>query len=570
MSRQGEGAEGTSPLERAARLAREAGLPSLAAEAERAAERIAGGRFYVACVGQFKRGKSTLLNALIGEPVLPTGVVPVTSVVTIVRYGAERGARVRFATGASAAAGLESLAMYVAEAQNPDNEKGVEVVEAFVPAKILQAGMCLVDTPGVGSVFAGASRATRAFVPHIDAALVVLGADPPISGEELALAEEVAGEVATLIFVMSKADRFHDCERQEAARFATRVLEERLDRPIEPILHVSAAERLSGSGPVRDWERLVSRLDDLARHAGTGLVKSAEARATSHLARRLLSGMDEQLGALRRPIEETEQRLDALRRSTADLGRSLDDLRCLLTAEQDRVGRSLIQERSRFLPQALGEALVELRGAVLALRRERGSAMREHALEAARGIARRHLDRWREEQQPITEQRYREAAQRFVDLANSFLAGFETARDLGLDQLPPSLASETGLRVGGHLFYTELLHLGGSSWPSWVLDQVKPRSRAIKSAAEYLERLLSSNSARIQNDLIERVAESRQGLEAEIRARLTDALEAAERAVERARDRNAEGREAVRAESERLTLLRRQVADLMAAQHRIA
>src|SRR5271156_6718937 len=56
-------------------------------DARSAAERIAEGRFYVACVGQFKRGKSTLLNALIGHAVLPTAVVPVTAVPTIIRHG---------------------------------------------------------------------------------------------------------------------------------------------------------------------------------------------------------------------------------------------------------------------------------------------------------------------------------------------------------------------------------------------------------------------------------------------------------------------------------------------------
>jgi ABC-type uncharacterized transport system ATPase component len=64
------------------RLAAELGAESAAEEAAALAERIAEGRFHVACVGQFKRGKSTLLNALVGAPILPSGVVPVTAVVT--------------------------------------------------------------------------------------------------------------------------------------------------------------------------------------------------------------------------------------------------------------------------------------------------------------------------------------------------------------------------------------------------------------------------------------------------------------------------------------------------------
>src|SRR5436309_11826074 len=109
-------------LSRLDELAGEAGASDVAEEARSLAQRIAEGRFYVACVGQFKRGKSTLLNALVGDPILPTGVVPVTSIVTILRHGHRRSARVRFAEGGWQAIDPEALAAYVSEAQNPQNE----------------------------------------------------------------------------------------------------------------------------------------------------------------------------------------------------------------------------------------------------------------------------------------------------------------------------------------------------------------------------------------------------------------------------------------------------------------
>jgi hypothetical protein len=68
----------------------------------------------------------------------------------------------------------------------------VAAVEIFHPAHWLSKGVCLVDTPGLGSVFLGNTEETRAFVPHVDAALVVLGVDPPIGADELVLVEEVA------------------------------------------------------------------------------------------------------------------------------------------------------------------------------------------------------------------------------------------------------------------------------------------------------------------------------------------------------------------------------------------
>ena len=61
-------------------------------------ERLSAERFHLAVLGQFKRGKSTLLNALLGEPLLPTGIVPLTSIPTFLLSGTTRTVRVFFTT----------------------------------------------------------------------------------------------------------------------------------------------------------------------------------------------------------------------------------------------------------------------------------------------------------------------------------------------------------------------------------------------------------------------------------------------------------------------------------------
>ena len=172
-------------------LAQELGAEPVAEEARELAARVSEGRFYVACVGQFKRGKSTLLNALVGHAVVPTGFVPVTAVPTVIRFGDELHARVRMRDGSWQDVAMSDLKEYVTEELNPENKKAVDGAEVFVPSPLLSSGMCFVDTPGLGSVFTGNTATTQAFIPHIDAALVVVGADPPIAGEELALVESV-------------------------------------------------------------------------------------------------------------------------------------------------------------------------------------------------------------------------------------------------------------------------------------------------------------------------------------------------------------------------------------------
>src|SRR5579863_3008261 len=141
--------DGAAHLLRLAALAENFGAESIAKEARELSARISEGRFYVACVGQFKRGKSTLINALIGEPVLPTGFIPVTAVPTVIRFGEQLTARVRLLDGSWNEIPVSELKQYVTEELNPENRKGVQGAEAFVPSPLLSSGMCIVDTPGL-------------------------------------------------------------------------------------------------------------------------------------------------------------------------------------------------------------------------------------------------------------------------------------------------------------------------------------------------------------------------------------------------------------------------------------
>jgi GTP-binding protein EngB required for normal cell division len=233
-------------------LADEAERADIASAARDCGERLRGGLFYVVCLGEAKRGKSTLVNALLEAPVLPTGIVPITAAVTVVRYGPALAARVRTADSDWTACDPSELVSYVSEERNPGNAKGVTGVEVFVPSALLRSGMCLVDTPGIGSVSLANTEATRAFVPHIDAALIVLGADPPVTGDELALVRDVARSVRHVIVVLTKADRHSEAERADAARFTARTLEPVVPNVGGTLLHVSALEPMAGGAPARD------------------------------------------------------------------------------------------------------------------------------------------------------------------------------------------------------------------------------------------------------------------------------------------------------------------------------
>jgi GTP-binding protein EngB required for normal cell division len=353
--------QSAEPLSRMVAIANELGADSIAVEAADLAQRVAQGRFYVACVGQFKRGKSTLLDALVGEPILPTGVIPVTAVPTVVRFGERRSARIRRSNHEWVWIHPEDLQNYVAEEHNPENAKGVDGVEVFVPSALLAGGMCLVDTPGLGSVFAANTAATKAFVPHIDAAVVVVGADPPIAGDELALIEAVSQHVTNILVVVNKADRVTDTELKTAAAFTAKMLKGRLQRPVDEVYAVSALERLERRGPERDWQGLLGALERLINQSGSALSRTAGQRGLQRYGELLLAIVREERTTMLRPLEESWRRVRAMRQTIADAERSMHELGYLFTAEQHRISDLFLGRRKQFLSATLPIVQAELK-----------------------------------------------------------------------------------------------------------------------------------------------------------------------------------------------------------------
>jgi translation elongation factor EF-Tu-like GTPase len=232
---------------------------------------------------------------------------------------------------------VETVDEYVSEEENPENAQHVAALEIFLPSPLLATGMCFVDTPGLGSVFTGNTAATQAFIPHIDAALVVIGADPPLAGEELLLVEAVARHVQDLIIALNKADRTTDAERSAAMVFARRQLEKRLQRPVEPFFEISAAEQLEHRGAGQDWGKLVASLDNLVEGSGRRLIRTACDRGLERISEQLLAIITEEREALRRPIEDSERRIGVMKQAIADAERSMRDLAYLFMAEQQHL-----------------------------------------------------------------------------------------------------------------------------------------------------------------------------------------------------------------------------------------
>jgi hypothetical protein len=559
--------DGAGRLLRLAALGDELGTNRVADEARDLAARVSEGRFYLACIGQFKRGKSTLINALMGEPILPVGFIPVTAVPTVIRYGAYKKARIQFRDGKWQQIAAADLAQYVSEEFNPENARGVRGAEVFVPSELLSTGMCFVDTPGLGSVFTGNTATTEAFIPHIDAALVVFGADPPLAGEELELVSTVGQQIQNLILVLNKADRTTDAEKAAATGFTQKVLEKRLRRSVGPVFEVSAAERLENRGPERDWGRLLAALQHLVQGSGRQLIREACDRGVQRLSAQLLAIITLEREALERPIEESEHRIAALKATIAEAERSMRELEFLWVAEQRHLSDMFVERHQDFISSVWPAAEEEFERAARSTPRTMGPSYRRAIMRHAQEIAQRNILPWLQREQAEGEKEYRQVASRFVQMANDFLKKLVDAGTRELARMPHTLDPETGFRTRSEFLFRDMIAIAQPASPlRWLADLmlglVGARGVIKREGRDFLGRLFEVNCSRVQNDILNRVQESRGRLEAEIRKLLHEVSRIAVEALTHAREAQSAGASAVEAAMARLDRLEQEVTGL--------
>jgi GTP-binding protein EngB required for normal cell division len=219
-------------------------------------KRLAEDRFYLTLAGQFSRGKTTLMNAMFGMDRLPTGIVPVTSVITAVSYNPRERVVMRFEkSNLSHEVPLSELPEWITEQGNPGNQRRIEMAEVQLPAEILRRGAFFVDTPGLGSVVVENTETTRRFLPQIDALVLVTSFEFPLSGEELAFLRAARSLRRKVFIVVNKLDLCPLNQREEVLEFIRSRVAREIDFGDPPVLAISASEALTAKLN-RDQERL--------------------------------------------------------------------------------------------------------------------------------------------------------------------------------------------------------------------------------------------------------------------------------------------------------------------------
>lgn len=212
--------------------------------AEEVIGRLAEDRFNLALVGRFSRGKTTLLNALLGARWLPTSLAPTTSAITTVSHGSRARASIRFQNGRlPTTVDLEAVGEYVSQQGNPGNAARIETVDIQLPVELLRRGFVMVDTPGLGSPIAANTATTTRFLPDADAFVLVTSYDGVLSEDELLLLRSAAAAQIPVFVVVNKQDVLPANERAAAMSYIESELA-RIDGEQTSVFSISALDGL--------------------------------------------------------------------------------------------------------------------------------------------------------------------------------------------------------------------------------------------------------------------------------------------------------------------------------------
>ncbi|HUO77883.1 MAG TPA: dynamin family protein [Thermodesulfovibrionales bacterium] len=313
-------------------------------------EKIETNTFNLVVVGQFKRGKTSLINALLGEDILPVAVVPLTSVVTIMKYGDALRIVVHFNEGRVAEIKTESLPEYVTERGNPKNEKDVSEVIINYPSPYLRGGVQIIDTPGVGSVYEHNTDVAYRYLPKSDAALFLLSVDQPLSKAELEFLKDVREYSKRIFFLLNKADYFCEADLRESMEFSKNVLKEAMvtDIRIFPVSAKLALEgKLSGAEDIVE-KSLLPQFSEvlntfLMEEKGKILILSV----TNNLLRLLSQARFElelEIKSLTTPLEELKEKIQTFEERKKEVLTEKSDFDLLLDGEIKKIMKNVLDE----------------------------------------------------------------------------------------------------------------------------------------------------------------------------------------------------------------------------------
>jgi len=312
--------------------------PQLVDDLKELSSKLNQNRFYLVVIGLFKRGKSSLINALVGKELAPVAVTPLTSVITFFEYSSSTHSEIYFENGNKIPVEPDEIVQYVSEEFNPKNAKQVKYIRVFSNSAILE-NLILVDTPGVGSVFTHNSDTTFDFLPKIDAALFVLSADLPISKTDEEFLVQIRDSAAKVLFVMNKADLLSQNELAKVKQYNQKILGKIFktdSASTVELIPVSTKwyfdnQKITSQNTSNDGiSTLRARIEEQIVESKNEILLTNTRKRIVDYTERLSTLLTVKLNSLQLPVHELEQKKEAMQASIDYLNANLDDFQAII------------------------------------------------------------------------------------------------------------------------------------------------------------------------------------------------------------------------------------------------
>ncbi|HEB55958.1 MAG TPA: hypothetical protein ENI98_06585 [Gammaproteobacteria bacterium] len=514
------------------------------AEIETLRQRLESNIFNLLVMGEFKRGKSSVINALIGDEVLPVGVVPLTAIATILEYGETPAMQILFKDGTETQVEVQALWDFATEKGNPNNEKGVSEVRVSWPSPWLKSGVRLIDTPGIGSVHQHNSAVTYSLLPRADAVLLVLSVDQPIGQVEYDFLKQVRDYAGRIFFILNKMDLLTAADLAESQAFVAQVISEAMDCPVT-LFPLSArlalagrkndsAEQLAQSGFPTFTEALKLFLE---KDKGDALLVSL-ARGLLRLLSQIKFSTELTLSSLAVPIDELRHKVKAFEKKRGEMLQDEHDFSILLKAEIKHLAdHTVTTDVENFMAELSGKIENRVNTHFDKVRHLPSSKLDESLRQYAIEEVRSGWDHFRREEDDKLEAAFDQICARFSRKINATVDElYRFSSDLFNIPFDTVAAdSAWGIQAG---FYYKFWDAPGSirimttsflhALPKFLGDRL-----ILRAARKYARELAITQAGRVRYDFAQRLDKSMRIFEKSMRKQLSMALANIEAAVKK-------------------------------------
>ena len=309
-----------------------AALAPLAPEVARLRE-VFDSPLLVCVMGEFNSGKSTFVNALIGEKVAPMGITPTTATINVLKYGEQRSARVVRRDNTEQVLSWDEVERFLAGLSD-EQARAVERVELLFPSEELLR-VNVVDTPGLNSLVDSHEQAARQILAQADAVVWLFSAGQAGKQTEQEALDLLHKHRPKTVGVLNKVDRLSDDELAEVMTHLRQSFADFVDQVLPVATRTALDAQLSHNSEALTRSRFPALRAHLEQQLFTRSRQLKAAASRDRLVQvleRAVTGLEQDRAAIRRATDRLE-RLDSRRAGALD--------RSLVDEERDRLDRGL-------------------------------------------------------------------------------------------------------------------------------------------------------------------------------------------------------------------------------------